>query len=181
MSDAGRFAGHVVIGEVVDANSPYQDGAVRVKWRVGSAVQDELATGDLPWTRVMFPSTNPSVSRMGGPHTGLRVGSKVYGFPADGAGQDFVIMGTMVSSGNGAPDDAQTPDSDIPTGAKVQQTDDVRQPHYGDKNDVATDASGGVIKRSIVDFARDEGGPDKKPAKYPDPTDSVGNEPPLTA
>lgn len=160
-----------------DVGDPWQAGHVKVQWEVGSAAQDQLGVGDLPWTRVMFPSTNPSLKKTGGPHTGLRVGSKVYGWPVDGAGQDFVIVGSLLSAGTGEPDQQQTNDSEAPTGTKQQDVDGITQPHYADHNDVAKKHGGqDVVTQSIVDYARDEGGPDKRPCKYADPSDTVGDD-----
>lgn len=173
--EGGRYSGHVVVGEVVDTADPWQSGSVRVLWHVGSAVQDQLSKEDLPWSRVMFSSTNPSLGQVGGPHTGLRVGSKVYGMPVDGAGQDFLVLGSVVSSGTGEPDQQQTPDSDIPTGAKQQTMDGLSQPRFSDKNNVALRPDGSVVRESIVQYARDEGGPQRRPCKYPDQSDSIGD------
>lgn len=173
--DGGRFSGHLVIGTVVDNNDPWQAGNYKVRWQVGSAVQDQLSDGDLPWSRTLFPPTNPSLKKVGGPHTGLLPGTRVYGFPVDGAGQDFVIIGSVVSAGQGQPDQQQTPDSEIPTGAKVHQVDGIDQPHFGDKNDVARKPDGGVVTDSIVQYARDEGGPHRRPVKFGDFEDSVGD------
>jgi len=123
----------------------------------------------------MFPPTNPSLGGVGGPHTGLKVGSKVYGSPTDGSGQDFLIVGTLVAGGKGDPDQEQKSDSDVPAEAKEQTKDGLNQPRYGDRRYDA-DAKKLDIK-SIIQWAADEGA-DKKPAKYTDPT-SIGNMPPI--
>ena len=172
---AGRASGFIAVGEVMDVNDPWQHGAVKVQWKIGSAAQNELGLDDLPWTKAMFPSTNPSLGQVGGPHTGLRKGSTVIGIPMGGDGQDFLIIGSLVSTGNGQPDQTQTPDSDIARAAKQSKNDDVSQPRYGDVNDVALKwDTQDVVRTSIIAFARDEAGPDHKPADYPDLTDSIG-------
>jgi hypothetical protein len=173
--DGGRFSGHVVVGTVVSIDDPWQSGSVKVRFQVGSAVQDQLSDDDLPWSRVMFSSVNSSLKQVGGPHTGLQVGSRVYAVPVDGAGLDYLVIGSVVTSGTGEPDATQTPDSDVPTGTKMQALDSISQPRYGDINNVALDSSGGVIKTSIVDYARDRGGPEKRPAKFDDLPDTVGS------
>lgn len=175
--EAGKYP-HLVVGEVSNVADPWQAGNVKVKWRVGSAMQDQLEDADLPWTRVMHPPTNPSLGQVGGPHTGLKVGSKVYGVPVDGSGQDFIIMGTIVAGSNGQPDQTNDPNSDIPTAAKQQSMDSLQQPKYGDHNNVAKNDNE-LVTQSIVDYARDKGGPKKQPAKYADPQDSVGDMDPI--
>lgn len=171
--DAGKYP-HVVIGEVTNVADPWQAGAVKVQWRVGSAVQDELSDEERPWTRCLYPSTNPSLKQVGGPHTGLKVGSKVYGMPVDGSGQDFLIIGSIVPGSNGQPDQTNDPDSEVPTVVKQQEMDGLQQPKYGDHNNVSMD-HGELVRQSIVDYARDKGGPKKQAAKYADPTDTVGD------
>lgn len=164
----GRTGGFLTVGEVVNVeDDPTQSGAVRVKWQSGSAVQTEVADEDLPWTKVVNPATNPSLDQTGGPHTGLRVGSRVLGIPLDGSGQEFLVLGSLVASGSGEIDEEGTVDSQIPQSAKVAQNGGETQPRYGDVNHVVCD-------HSICKYAEDQGGAEKKPAKYPSLDDSIG-------
>lgn len=173
----GRPSGYIAVGTVMDVDDPHQNGAVRVQWHIGAAAQDKLEKTDLPWTKSMQPASDPSLGQVGGPHTGLRVGSRVIGFPYGGDGQDYMIMGTVVAGSNSSStnlDEQPKADSDIPRSAKEAKKDDVDQPRYGDVNDVAKDDAGSVVTTSIVKYAQDRGGPDKRAADYADLDDSIG-------
>jgi hypothetical protein len=160
--------GFITFGEVVNvADDPTQSGLVRVKWQLGAATQTEVPDTDLPWTKSVLPSTNPSLKQTGGPHTGLQKGSRVVGVPIDGSGQEFLIIGSIVSSGTGKPDEKATLDSDIPRAAKVEENGGEKQPRHGDVNDVVT-------QKSITKYAEEEGGSEKKAARFPQFDDAIG-------
>lgn len=158
----GQPSGFIAVGEVVDhLNDPSQSGMVRVRWKTGSAVQDQIADGDLPWTRTMFPSTDPALSQTGGPHTGLRRGSLVVGIPLDGQGQDYLVVGTIVRSGTSSEGGGQSQyDSDLPRPSKSDSIGGQAQPRYGDVNGIVT-------QTSIVTYAGDG-------SRYASLDDSVG-------
>jgi hypothetical protein len=163
----GRPSGYMAVGRVVNVkDDPTQTGQVRVKWLEGAASQDTIGDEDLPWTRCLFPVSNPSLGQTGGPHTGLQVGSMVYGTTVDGAGQEYMIMGSAPKSGSGEHDQDPTFDSDIPQSAKQEKTSET-QPRYGDVNAIVT-------KKSIVPYGEQEGGGFKTAALYPGLTDSIG-------
>jgi hypothetical protein len=168
----GRPGGFYSVGVVVNVeDDPTQSGQVKVKWYEGSASQDRLQEHDLPWTRVMFPPTNPSLGQAGGPHTGLRVGSIVYGQTVDGAGQEYIVVGSSPKIGQGEFDQEAKFDSDIPQSAKVQsngkQGGSETQPRWGDVNAIVT-------QKSIVKFGESEGGKFRQAAKFADIDDSIG-------
>jgi len=88
------------IGQVEDVNDPKRSNRVRVRcmgWHPASKTadgeeEDALKTEDLPWAKVGMPTTMSMQGRTGGKH-GLRVGSWVFGFFADGydAQEPFII------------------------------------------------------------------------------------------
>jgi hypothetical protein len=164
----GRTGGYFTVGIVKNVeDDPTQTGLVKVQWQVGGGAQDQLGEDDLPWTRCMFPASNPSLGQTGGPHTGLRVGSVVYGVPIDGAGQEFMIVGSSPKSGDGDPDQDAQYDSDIPQPAKIQDVGGQDQPRYGDVNAIVT-------QESIVKYSEQEGGQYRSAALYASLDDSIG-------
>jgi hypothetical protein len=165
----GRTGGFLTIGEVVNVkDDPTQTGKAKVKWLVGAASQGDISEEDLPWTASMSPSTNPNINGIGTPVTGLMVGSKVYGVPLSGDGQEFMIIGSVPKSGNGEVDSDAQYNSDIPAVAKQQENGGEQQEKFGDKNNVVTE-------KSIITFAEEEGGDSKQAAKYPKLKDSIGH------
>lgn len=63
--------------------------------------QNELPTEDLPWATVALPTTAAGVNGIGVTH-GLRPGSDVWGFLADGlAGQLLIICGVISAASEG--------------------------------------------------------------------------------
>ena len=87
------------IGQVEDVNDPKRSGRVRVRcmgWHPAikddTEEEDGLKTEDLPWAKVGMPTTMSMQGRTGGKH-GLRVGSWVFGFFADGydAQEPFIL------------------------------------------------------------------------------------------
>ena len=91
------------IGQVEDVNDPKRSNRVKVRcmgWHPASKggegenpeEEDVLETKDLPWAKVGMPTTMSMQGRTGGKH-GLRVGSWVFGFFADGydAQEPFIL------------------------------------------------------------------------------------------
>lgn len=166
----------LVIGEVVSRKDPTQSGQVKVRWNMGQITQSDLKEEDLPWSKTMQSTYSASIRGIGGPHVGYQAsnegkeGSKVYGISLSGDGQDLIVIGSVVSAGTGDIDGQPNFDSDIPQPAKEQTKDDISQPRYGDKNGVAQDYK----DESVIQYAKEKGGPEQSPAKYPDLDDSAG-------
>ena len=162
----------LLYGTVVDRKSdPTQSGQVKVRWDIGTINQSDLKDDELPYSRSLLGSQSASLKGIGGPHTGLIEGSRVIGFTVSGDGQEVMILGSIPSSGNAAVDGQVQFNSDIPTPAKVQENNGRQQPNYGDKNGVAEDYK----NQSVIAWAGEAGGPEKKPAKYRDLDDSCGS------
>ena len=142
----GRTAGYVSMGEIIDRMDPTQSGKHKVKWKSGGANQDQMGgNDDHPWSHMLHPSHNPSLNQTGGPHVGLRPGSKVMGISMDG--QDFFILGSMPSTGKGEADGKPTYDSDIAQHSKDDSSggDGVGgQPRNGDVRLQLKEGEGGV-------------------------------------
>lgn len=183
----GRTGGFFTVGEVIDRMDPSQSGKHKVNWKTGGAAQDQLTdTGDHPWSSTIHPSSDPSLNQTGGPHTGLRPGTKVFGISIDG--QDYMIMGTMPSTGSGSPDGSPTYDSDIPQPAKDSSSgaDGVGvQPRHGDVRLQLTEDGTGSAQpndnadtKSIIQFGVDEStnGAAKEPGK-----ETIANQNAMTA
>ena len=163
----GHTGGFFVFGEVVNRkDDPTQTGKAKVRWNIGGINQSQMSESDLPWSGALFPVSNPSLSGTGGPHTGLREGSKVVGISPSGDGQDVIMLGTVVSAGKGGTDGSKTFDSDIPIPAKDQSTGGQTQPKSGDQNGVVTNDS-------IVKYGQDQGG--GAPAASAGLDDSIGS------
>ena len=94
------------IGQVEDVNDPKRSGRVKVRC-LGLHTRDKqsgesensknnyITTEDLPWSRVILPTTHAQQSRTGGKH-GLLPGSWVVGFFADGLdANDPFVMGSL--------------------------------------------------------------------------------------
>lgn len=171
----------LVIGEVINRmDDPTQTGQCKVQWNMGQINQSDLQESDLPWSKSLMSRHSASLRGVGGPHTGYLGknegkdggGSKVYGLSMSGDGQDMVILGSVPSGGSGSPDGNPTYNSDIPQPGKSQSNGQGGgdQPNYGDKNGVAQNYK----DQSVVDYAQQQGGPEKNAAKYPDLDDSAG-------
>lgn len=162
----GQSSGFIAVGEVVNVDDdPSQSGRARVRWLTGSATQDQVGDDDLPWTMPMFPTADPAMGQTGGPHTGLRKGSRVVGIPLDGQGQDFLIIGSLVRGGDGGVDQPAKFDSSLPQAAKVESNGGERQARYGDVNGV-------VSQESIVKHAEETAGVGN--ARFAGVDDSIG-------
>lgn len=169
----------LVIGEVVDRLSdPTQTGMVKVRWNMGQGTQSDMAESDLPYSKSLMSVHSASIRGIGGPHVGYigsnegnGGGSKVYGLSISGDGQDFIVLGSVPSGGNGSIDSSPQYNSDIPVPGKVQQNGQGgSQPQYGDKNGVVPTYK----DESVILYAQQQGGPEQSPAKYADLDDSAG-------
>lgn len=141
--DFGRSSGIISVGTVVNRkDDPSQSGRLKVRWETGGLSQADMQESDLRWSPTLFHSANPSASSntqgaagtgpIGGPHTGLLEGSKVYGIPVSADGQTMLIIGAAPAAGNAQPDGSPTFDSNIPAEAKSQSNGGENQPRYGD-------------------------------------------------
>lgn len=86
------------VGEVVNINSPYQDGSVQV--RAYGIDDDKIKLPDehLRWYKVLMPVTHAQVAGAGGIH-GLQKGSVVMCMYLDDSEQIPIVLGTLTSSG----------------------------------------------------------------------------------
>ncbi len=162
----------LVIGEVVNRkDDPTQTGQVKVRWNIGTINQSDLKEEDLPWSRTLVGSQSASLNGIGGPHTGYIEGTKVIGISLSGDGQDLIVIGSLPSAGQSEVDGQPKFDSDIPRPAKKQENNGKQQPKFGDQNGVAQEYK----DQSVIQWAGDSGGPEKKPAKYQGLSDSCGS------
>ena len=119
------------VGQVEDVNDPKRSNRVRVRcmgWHPASKEgdgeeEDALKTEDLPWAKVGMPTTMSMQGRTGGKH-GLRVGSWVFGFFADGydAQEPFIINSfafTSKTTENNISKKVKTPDGTMPSDEKA--------------------------------------------------------------
>lgn len=150
------------------ASDPSQTGRVKVRWHVGAGSQGDMSVDDLPYTAVMFPPTNASYNQVGTQHTGLMVGSTVYGCPLDGSGQNYMVLGSVPKHGNGAVDTDPTYDSHLPQPAKVQNNNGEQQPKYGDVNPIVAQ------DKSIWRYGQQQGGQDQTSTRYDKILGSIG-------
>lgn len=167
----------IVVGTVKNRkDDPTQSGKVQVQW---DNEQSQLGEGDLPWTSSVFPSTNPSMGKVGGPHTGHMEGSRVIAIRVGKDGQDKLILGSLLSAGNSSPDSYPPKfESDAPAHAKSQQNGGESQSgQVGDYNEIATTPQGGKVNQSIVTYAQEKAADQSdfpKAMKYPQLKDSIG-------
>lgn len=147
------------IAEVVDpASDKSQRGDVKI--RVPGS-QDKIADTDLRQAQMMFPSTNPINSKVGGPVTGIQKGSMVIGLYLDD-GQIPIILGTLGSSGKWG--ENPTPDytkGDTPTASKDKTNGEGERLGGGDFRlipgaDRLDPTAAKVDTKSILIYAKDE-------------------------
>ena len=89
----------LMIGEIKNIDSPYQDGSVQV--RIHGLEDDEQKIPDsaLRWHKVMMPVTHGQMPGSGGSHN-LQKGTKVICvFFDEGHNQIPVVIGTLTSTG----------------------------------------------------------------------------------
>jgi len=95
----GRGKGfNYFIGEVVNVNSPYQDGTVQVR---AYGIEDDITKipdENLRWYKVLMPVTHAQVNGQGGIH-GMLKGTVVMCMYLDDSEQIPIILGTLTSSG----------------------------------------------------------------------------------
>lgn len=84
-------------GMVEDRNDPLKVGRVRVRVHgVHTHDKQQIATPDLPWSQVMMPNTEASLSGLGHTVHGLVEGSTVIGCFVDSLQQNFVVLGSTL-------------------------------------------------------------------------------------
>jgi hypothetical protein len=100
--DYGRGKGfNYFIGEVVNVNSPYQDGTVQVRAYGLEDDKSKIPDEHLRWYKVLMPVTHAQIAGSGGIHA-LQKGSVVMCIYLDEAEQIPMIIGTLTSSGREA-------------------------------------------------------------------------------
>ena len=112
------------IGVIEDVIDPKKRNRVKVRC-FGYHTDDKgiLPVVDLPWATVMMPNTSPSVDGIGMNHQ-LLEGSWVVGFFRDGpSAQDPIVMGSMASFTEEAPNTEKgfTDDLESPQTQKMCQ------------------------------------------------------------
>lgn len=94
-----KYGNGMMIGEVVNINSPYQDGSVQVRIHGLEDDKDKIPDDKLRWHKSMMPVTHGQTPGSGGTHN-MQKGSKVIVVFFDQGDQQIpVIMGTLTSSG----------------------------------------------------------------------------------
>lgn len=89
----------MMIGEIVNVASPYQDGSCQVRIHGLEDDKDKIPDDKLRWHKVMTPVTHGQTPGSGGTHN-LQKGSKVICVFFDHGDQQIpVIIGTLTSSG----------------------------------------------------------------------------------
>lgn len=106
----GRGKGfNYFIGEVVNIDSPYQDGSCQVRAYGIEDDKEAIPDDKLRWYKLLMPPTHGQVKNSGGSHA-LQRGSKVMCIFADDDEQIPMIVGTLTSTG--------PQESSYPTSAK---------------------------------------------------------------
>jgi hypothetical protein len=146
------------IGQVEDVNDPKRSNRVRVRcmgWHPATKddteEEDGLKTEDLPWAKVGMPTTMSMQGRTGGKH-GLRVGSWVFGFFADGydAQEPFVLTSfafTSKSTEKNISIKTKTPEGTLPKEEKAFKVRDNTQ--TGDGKTLKDEEGGADSKHDI--------------------------------
>jgi hypothetical protein len=95
----GRGRQNFFQGEIVNIDSPYQDGSCQI--RIYGLEDDKNAIPDdkLRWAKCLMPVTHGQIGGSGGTH-GLQKGSKVMGMFVDEDEQIPIIMGAWSSTGD---------------------------------------------------------------------------------
>lgn len=103
MSDArlGQSTGFFIAEVRNVKDDPEQAGRAKIRIK---GLQDNLSDDELRWARPMFPTTSASKGGVGGPMTGLEVGSQVVGFFLDKDQQIPMMLGTFLQSGKSGKD-----------------------------------------------------------------------------
>lgn len=99
MSDYGRGKGfNYFIGEVVNIDSPYQDGTVQVRAYGLEDDTSKISDEGLRWYKVLMPVTHAQIAGAGGIH-GLQKGSVVMCIYLDDHEQIPMVIGVLTSAG----------------------------------------------------------------------------------
>ena len=133
------------IGVVEDVIDPKKRNRVKVRC-FGYHTDDKaiLPTADLPFATVMMPTTSPSVDGIGMNHQ-LLTGSWVIGFFRDGpSAQDPIVMGSMASFTEEAPDTSKGFTGEF--GITAGQEDNPIEVDADNKNQVIKTVSGHLIE-----------------------------------
>jgi hypothetical protein len=89
----------MMIGEVVNIDSPYQDGSCQVRIHGLEDDKQKIPDDKLRWHKTMMPVTHGQTPGSGGSH-GLQKGSKVICVFFDQGDQQIpVIIGSLTSTG----------------------------------------------------------------------------------
>lgn len=95
----GRGKGfNYFIGEVVNIDSPYQDGSCQVRAYGIEDDKEAIPDDKLRWYKLLMPPTHGQVKNSGGSH-GLQKGSRVMCIFADDDEQIPMVIGTLTSTG----------------------------------------------------------------------------------
>lgn len=133
------------MGVIEDVIDPKKRNRVKVRC-FGYHTDDKglLDTKDLPWATVMMPTTSPSVDGIGMNHQ-LLTGSWVIGFFRDGpSAQDPIVMGSMASFTEEAPDTSKGFTGEF--GITAGQEDNPVEVDADNKNQVLKTVSGHLIE-----------------------------------
>lgn len=107
----GRGKGfNFFVGEVVNIDSPYQDGSCQVRAYGIEDDKESIPDDKLRWYKILMPATHGQIKNSGGSH-GLQKGTKVMCIFADDDEQIPMIIGTLTSTG---PDESTYPTSAKP-------------------------------------------------------------------
>lgn len=107
----GRGKGfNYFIGEVINIDSPYQDGSCQVRAYGIEDDKEAIPDNKLRWYKVLMPPTHGQVKNSGGSH-GLQKGTRVMCIFADDDEQIPMIIGTLTSTG---PEESSYPTSAKP-------------------------------------------------------------------
>jgi phage baseplate assembly protein gpV len=84
-------------GMVEDRHDPLGVGRVRVRVHgIHTHDKQQIASADLPWSSVIMPTTEASLSGIGKTTHGLIEGSTVIGVFTDNAKQNFIVLGSSL-------------------------------------------------------------------------------------
>ena len=95
----GRGRGNHFIGEIINIDSPYQDGSCQVRAYGLDDDKEKMPDDKLRWYKIMSPVSHGQVSGSGGSH-GMQKGTKVVCIFMDDDEQIPIIIGTLTSSGS---------------------------------------------------------------------------------
>lgn len=119
---------HWFTGVVEDINDPSEMGRLKVRcFGYHTPNKKDMPTKNLPWSHVMMPIHNASMSGIGQSATGVLQGSWVIGFFRDGeALQDPFVIGTLPSMATSLPaitNGFADPDGNYPRSDRLHESD----------------------------------------------------------